>query len=65
VETADRIYIFEFKLFGTAEEALSQIKEKQYAQKYLKRGKEILLLGVEFDQAEKNIGKWLVETVKE
>ncbi|MDM8521535.1 ATP-binding protein [Anaerolineales bacterium HSG6] len=64
VETADRIYIFEFKLFGTAEEALSQIKEKQYAQKYLKRGKEILLLGVEFDQTEKNIGKWLVETVK-
>ncbi|MDM8519163.1 ATP-binding protein [Anaerolineales bacterium HSG6] len=61
VETTDSIYIFEFKLFGTAEEALTQIKEKNYAQKYLKHGKQILLVGVEFDQQKKNIGTWLVE----
>ena len=30
VETADAIYVFEFKLKGTAEEALAQIDEKGY-----------------------------------
>jgi hypothetical protein len=61
VETDERIYIFEFKLFGTAEEALAQIKDNDYAQKYLKRGKEILLIGVGFDQESRNISEWLVE----
>lgn len=31
VKTADYIYVMEFKLEGTAEEALQQIEEKQYA----------------------------------
>ena len=34
VETADYIYIFEFKLDGTADEALQQIEEKGYAREY-------------------------------
>ena len=31
VETSDYVYIFEFKLDGTAQEALQQIEEKGYA----------------------------------
>ena len=32
--TADHIYIFEFKLHGSAEEAMQQIHDKQYAAPY-------------------------------
>lgn len=34
VETPDFVYVFEFKLDGTAEEALRQINEKDYAREY-------------------------------
>ena len=34
VETSDYVYIFEFKLDGTAQEALQQIEEKGYAREY-------------------------------
>jgi PD-(D/E)XK nuclease superfamily len=59
IEIEDRIYIIEFKLNGSKEEALQQIKDKKYAQKYQNAGKEIVLLGVEFDQKERNIGAWV------
>lgn len=56
------IYIVEFKV-GT-ENALAQIKAKNYAQKYLAEGKEIVLVGINFDKQEKNISgfeweRWL------
>lgn len=63
VQTAERIYIFEFKLFDTAEEALAQIKEKGYAEKYAQSGKTILLIGAEFEVESRNIKTWLVEEV--
>jgi len=47
------IYIIEFKV-GT-ENALTQIKEKNYAQKYLNEGKNIYLVGINFDEEERNI----------
>jgi hypothetical protein len=53
------IYLFEFKLNGTKEEALSQIKEKKYYEKYISKGKPIYLVGVEFQ--DKNVGEYLVE----
>ncbi|MDK2922244.1 MAG: hypothetical protein PWR24_1801, partial [Desulfonauticus sp.] len=36
-------------------EALKQIKERDYAQKYLNKSKEIYLVGIEFSSEEKNI----------
>jgi hypothetical protein len=53
------IYIFEFKLNGTKEEALRQIKEKKYYEKYISLGKPIYLVGAEFQ--DKNLGEYLVE----
>ncbi|NQZ11509.1 MAG: PD-(D/E)XK nuclease domain-containing protein [Algicola sp.] len=44
------------KLNGTKEEALQQILDKQYAQKYQHSNKTVILLGVEFDQKTRNIG---------
>ena len=38
VETPDYVYIFEFKLDGSANEALKQIEEKNYNAELIKRG---------------------------
>jgi len=43
---------------------LAQIKEKKYYEKFLNKGDEIFLFGVEFDQEERNIGEWVVEDLK-
>lgn len=63
VELPEAVYLFEFKLFGSKEEALAQIKAQQYFQKYQRKNKSITLIGVEFDKAERNIGDWLIETI--
>ncbi|ADR19315.1 ATP-binding protein [Calditerrivibrio nitroreducens] len=55
VFVSDKVYIMEFKVDGVKGEALSQIKHKNYAQKYLDRGKDIYLVGIEFSSSEKNI----------
>ncbi|MFT4927030.1 MAG: hypothetical protein ACI8WB_003130 [Phenylobacterium sp.] len=59
LQTNDVIYIIEFKLNDSKEAALKQIEDKQYAQKYQNSGKDIVLLGVEFDQDERNIGEFI------
>ena len=62
VTTADSIYLFEFKLSGngTAEDAINQIKEKSYAEKYLMDGKKIVLIGSSFDEEARTIKEWQV-----
>ena len=62
VQTESCIYVLEFKLHGTADDALQQIKDKGSAQKYQGRGKEVILLGVAFDRQERNIGAWVEES---
>ena len=57
------IYVFEFKLNGTAEEALAQIKEKGYHEKYLRRGKKVTLIGVAFDAGMRNLSDRRIEVV--
>ncbi|MEG0647829.1 MAG: ATP-binding protein [Bacteroides sp.] len=59
VKTQDYIYVFEFKLNGTAEEALKQIDEKGYLLPYQCDGREVVKVGVEFSKADRNIGRWL------
>jgi uncharacterized protein YehS (DUF1456 family) len=53
VKIDDKIYIIEFKV-GKGD-ALAQIKEKEYASKYRNEGKEIILLGINFDEELRNI----------
>jgi hypothetical protein len=55
------IYIFEFKLDSTAQEALKQIKTKQYATPFLNEPKTLYLIGVNFISAEKKINAICVE----
>jgi len=61
VKTEKDIYIFEFKLHDTAEKALKQIHEKNYAQPYLNDGRPITLIGTAFDEKERNIAVWVTE----
>ena len=43
-----RLYVFEFKLNGTAEQDLQQIDEKGYLIPYQTAGREVVKVGVEF-----------------
>jgi hypothetical protein len=61
IETADYVYIFEFKYNGTAEEAMEQIKEKNYAHPFMASGKKIVLIGANFSGETRNIDKYLIE----
>lgn len=60
VKTPKYIYVFEFKLDGTAEEALQQIDEKGYLIPYQADGRELLKIGVNFSKTERNIERWVV-----
>ena len=48
VETPNYIYIFEFKLDGTADEALAQIEAKGYAHPYEADGRKLFKVGIVF-----------------
>ena len=61
IETPDYVYIFEFKYNGTAEEAMAQIKEKNYAQPFLASGKKIALIGANFSGETRNIDDYKKE----
>ena len=57
IRTRDYIYVTEFKL-GNSIEALQQIKDMRYAEKYAGSGKQIILLGIGFDMDKRTIGSW-------
>ena len=60
IRTDQFIYVMEFKLEGTAEEALQQIEEKQYALPFASDPRRLFKVGVNFSNATRNIEKWLV-----
>ena len=51
----------EFKLDGTAEEAIKQINEKHYALPFEADGRRLFKIGVNFSSETRNIEKWIVE----
>lgn len=63
VQTADTVYIFEFKLFGTAEEALAQIDSRGYLLPYTTDGRRLVKVGAEFSTTERNLSRWLITQV--
>ena len=63
LQTDSFIYVMEFKLDGTAEEAMEQINEKGYAQPFEKDGRQLFKIGVNFSNKTRNIEKWIVEKV--
>ena len=52
------VYIFEFKLNKSEEVAFDQIMARQYYQKYQNCGKQIVLIGANFDFEKRQIDGW-------
>ncbi len=61
VHTPDYIYIFEFKLDGSATQALRQIDNKGYLIPYTADHRQVVKVGVSFDAEERNLGEWIIE----
>jgi hypothetical protein len=61
VETNKYVYIIEIKLDASAEEALRQINEKNYAAPYLADGRKVTKVGVNLSCKERTITSWLTD----
>lgn len=60
IETDSFVYIFEFKLDGTADDALNQIEEKGYAAEYAADPRKLYKIGVSFSSETGTVGDWKV-----
>ena len=58
LETKDYVYVFEFKLDGTADEALRQIEEKGYATPYQTDARRVVAVGICFSSATMTVEEW-------
>jgi hypothetical protein len=58
VETTHYVYCFEFKLDGTADEALRQIDTRDYLLPWHGTGKTLIKIGAAFDHKIRNITEW-------
>ena len=61
LQTDSYVYVMEFKLDGTAEQAIQQIEDKQYALPFTKDSRKIYTIGVNFSSETRNIDKWIVK----
>ena len=68
VETKTAVYMFEFKLDGSAEEALKQINDKGYLIQYTAKtkddgsAKKLYKIGISFDTNTRTIGEWKISS---
>jgi len=60
VETPQYVYIFEFKLDGTAQEALQQIADRGYAKAYEADRRRIYKIGASFSSKTGTVEEWLL-----
>ena len=61
LQTPGYVYIMEFKLDGSAEQAIAQIEEKQYALPFAKDSRKVYIIGVNFSSTTRNIDRWIVK----
>ena len=54
------IFLFEFKLNKSAEEALKQIDEKEYEKKFSFDGKHVWKIGVNFSSEKRTVDEWKI-----
>ena len=60
IKTPKYIYVFELKYDVTAQDALDQIKEKGYAEKFASDPRELICVGINYSSQDRNINEWLV-----
>ena len=61
VGTADYLYLFEFKLNNSAQEAMDQINHRDYLLPFRADGRKIVKIGANFDDDIRSISDWIVE----
>ncbi|MBO8482757.1 MAG: PD-(D/E)XK nuclease domain-containing protein, partial [Bacteroidetes bacterium] len=61
LQTDSYVYVMEFKLDGSAEQAIAQIEEKQYTLPFAKESRKVYTIGVNFSSETRNIDKWIVK----
>lgn len=64
MKTKDYIYIMEFKINKSAEAALQQIEDKQYAKPFEADGRTIYKIGINFSTKTRRIDDWKTEKVE-
>ena len=58
---AETIYVFELKVTGSAEKAVSQIDEKRYAIPFETDGRKVVKVGVKFDRETRTPINWIIQ----
>lgn len=61
IQTPDYCYVLEFKLDGTAEEALQQIQDTHYSLPFEMNGQKIIRIGMNFSSETRNIDGVVIE----
>lgn len=64
VETPKYVYIFEFKLDGTADEALAQIRERGYGKPYEADSRQLYSVGASFSSKTGTVEEWKAEKIE-
>jgi hypothetical protein len=59
----DNVYVFEFKKNKTAQDAISQIHDRGYYKKYQNTGKNIYLIGMNYNTDIREIDDYLIEQI--
>ena len=61
IATADYLYIIELKFNGTAQQAIDQIKNKEYSLPFEQQNRKIIKIGANISKETRNIEEWLIE----
>lgn len=59
----NRVYVIEFKLDKSANEAMNQIRQNNYYAPYLGQQQAVYLIGINFSSKDKKVEEWKVEEV--
>jgi hypothetical protein len=63
IKTPNRIFVLEYKIGQSADEALQQIKNRKYYEKFLPEKKEIVLIGLSLGTKDRGIVEYKLENV--
>lgn len=61
IETPQFVYVIELKYDATSEQALRQIKEKEYARRFAIDSRKLFKIGVNFSSGKRRIENWEIE----
>lgn len=61
IKTPGYIYVIEFKIDRSAEEALKQINERDYQAPFSAEGRKLIKIGVNFSSKLRSIESWIIE----